>query len=64
MIEDSEVLALNSHETVLQISTANGSLNEAVQWLKQELDLRKILFPTTFALRKNERRYRTLCYWP
>jgi aspartate kinase len=45
MIEDSEVLALNSHETVLQISVPRKSLNEALQWFKRELDLRKIPFP-------------------
>ncbi|NJM10404.1 MAG: aspartate kinase [Bdellovibrionaceae bacterium] len=45
MIEDSEILALNSHETVLQIATPQKSLNGALKWLRQDLDARKIPFP-------------------
>jgi aspartate kinase len=45
MIEDSEVLALNSHETILQIGTGKKSLNEAVSSFKAELEGSKIPFP-------------------
>jgi aspartate kinase len=45
MIEDSEVLALNSHETVLQIETLHNALGEALNWLKTELNSHKIPFP-------------------
>jgi len=45
MIEDSEILSLNSHETILQISTQQTSLNDAIQWFKKELDQRKTPFP-------------------
>ncbi len=45
VIEDSEVIALNSHETVLQVGAPHRSLGEAIKWFRQELDLRKIPFP-------------------
>jgi aspartate kinase len=45
MIEDSEVISLNSHETVLQISTPKNSLNESLKWFQRELGERKIPFP-------------------
>ncbi len=45
MIEDSEVLSLNSHETVLQINSRKASLNEALHWLKRQLEQKKIPFP-------------------
>jgi aspartate kinase len=45
MIEDSQLLALNSNETVLQIRTPKRSLGEAIGWFKHELEVRKIPFP-------------------
>jgi aspartate kinase len=45
MIEDSELLALNSHETVLQIRSPKKSLSGAIDWFKAELEKRKIIFP-------------------
>ena len=45
MIEDSEVLALNSHDIVLQVSAPKKSLYEALRWFKQGLAARKIPFP-------------------
>lgn len=45
MIEDAEILALNSHERVLQVHAKQSSLSEALTWLHQFLDEKKISFP-------------------
>jgi aspartate kinase len=45
VIEDSEILALNSHETVLRVNVNERTLHEAISALKIEFDDRKITFP-------------------
>ena len=45
MIEDSEVLALNSHETVLRVRTQQKTLMEALNWFRVFLLGENIVFP-------------------
>ncbi|MGZ3790701.1 MAG: amino acid kinase family protein, partial [Bacteriovorax sp.] len=45
MIEDSEVIALNSHKNVLRIHTPLASLSEAILWLRKFLETKNIPFP-------------------
>lgn len=45
MIEDSEILSLNSHETVLQVSIEKPTLSSALLWFKSKLDDKRIAFP-------------------
>lgn len=45
MIEDTEVLSVNSHDMVLQIEIKAKSLAEALKWLKSRSDLGKLPYP-------------------
>lgn len=45
MIEDSEIIALNSHENVLRIHSPLETLSEAINWLRQFLATKNIPFP-------------------
>ncbi len=45
MFESSRALSLNSHETVLQIQSANFSLTEFLQNFKKHLEKKQIAFP-------------------
>jgi aspartokinase len=45
MIEEPELLALNSHKNVLRIHAHSETLSEAMNWLRNILKLKNIPFP-------------------
>jgi aspartokinase len=45
MIEDTEIIAVNSHENVLRIHSHSETLQEAVSWLRSILSVKNIALP-------------------
>lgn len=45
MIESTEILSLNSHETVLKIATQKATLKQALSWFRTVLEAKKIPYP-------------------
>jgi hypothetical protein len=53
MIEDTEIIAINTHENVLRIHTRSETLQDAIYWLRNILKVKKHTVSPGYSLRKS-----------